>query len=228
MTCSRCAQLEPDSRTGPTYLVTLVGGSRIAAQALSSTQSELIIEPRRQSPLQVPFKQVKAIRFRAAAATTDPQWLGILEREQRGDALVIRRAADRLDPQQGLVTSVNTETVDFDLDGTPVKAPVDRLEGVVFGGTPNVESNANIRVSDVYGSTWAVRSLAPSQGEQPLRMQLSGSMEHELPLDQIASILWSGGVRMLAEEKPASSNVPALSRREGRQQVAGRVVWAGC
>jgi hypothetical protein len=171
---------------------------------LTSTDSELIIEPRRQNPLHVPFKQVKAVRFRAAAPTTDPQWLGILERDQRGDALVIRRAGDRLDPQQGLVTGVSSEAIQFDLDGTPVNAPVDRLEGVVFGGAKEIESNANIQVSDVYGSSWAVMSLQPSDGEQPLKMQLSSSLQHELPLDQIGSIRWSGGVRMLADEMPAS------------------------
>ena len=197
---------QSDARTGPSCQVALVGGSRIAAQALSSTNSELVIEPRRQDSLTVPFKQVKAIRFRAASVTTDPQWLGILEREQRGDTLVIRRAGERLDPQQGLVTGVTTDAVQFDLDGTPVNAPVDRLEGVVFGGNTISESNANIQVTDIYGSTWSVLKLEPSSGDQPLRMQLSDSLQHELPVDQIESIRWSGGIRMLADEKPAASN----------------------
>ena len=197
---------ESDSRTGPACQVTLVGGSRIAAQGLSSTNSQLVIEPRRQASLTVPFKQVKAIRFRTASVATDPQWLGILEREQRGDSLVIRRAGERLDPQQGLVTGVTTDAVQFDLDGTPVNAPVDRLEGVVFGGNTIVESIASIQVTDIYGSTWSVLALEPSTGDQPLRMQLSNSLQHELPVDQIESIRWSGGIRMLADEKPAAAN----------------------
>ena len=199
-------QADGESRTGPVFRVMLVDGSRIAAQSLSSTDTDLVIEPRRQIPLTVPFKQVKAIRFRAASVTTDPHWLGILEREQRGDTLVIRRAGERLDPQQGLVTGVKTDAVQFDLDGTVINAPVDRLEGVVFGGTSINEANANIQVTDIYGSTWAVMGLEPSQGDQPLKMRLSNSLQHELPVDQIESIRWSGGIRMLADEKPAAAS----------------------
>ena len=195
---------EVESRTGPSLRVTLAGGSKIAVQSLSSTDNDLVIEPRRQSPLSVPFKQVKSIRFRAASTNTDPQWLGIVEREQRGDTLVIRRAGDRLDPQQGLVTGVTTDMVQFDLDGTMINAPADRLEGVVFGGTTTTtQSDVNIQVTDIFGSVWAVVAIEPGQGDQPLRMKLSDSLSHELPLDQIELIRWSGGIRMLAEEKPA-------------------------
>ena len=192
-----------ESRTGPTFIVTLVSGSRIAAQTLSSSDSDLLIEPRRQAKLQVPFKQVKAIRFRTASPATDPQWLGMVEREQRGDTLVIRRDGGRLDPQQGVINSVKSDSVEFDLDGTVVDAPFDRLEGVIFGGTDPVQSDAAILVSDVFGSAWALSAIEASKAEQPLRMQLSPSLLHEVPIDQIESIRWSGGVRMLAADEPA-------------------------
>jgi hypothetical protein len=201
LTSMRPADVE--SRTGPTFLVTLVSGSRVAAESLSSSDSDLLIEPRRQARLQVPFKQVKAIRFRTASPATDPQWLGMIEREQRGDTLVIRRDGGRLDPQQGVINSVKSNSVEFDLDGTVVDAPFDRLEGVIFGGTDPVQSDAAILVSDVFGSSWAVAAIEASEAEQPLRMQLSPSLRHELPIDQIESIRWSGGVRMLAAEEPA-------------------------
>jgi hypothetical protein len=192
--------------TGPVYRVTLTGGSRIAAQAISSTENDLLIEPRRQPPLKVPLKQVKSVRFRASAPTTDPQWLGIVEREQRGDALVIRRDADRLDPQQGLITGFKPESVTFDLEGTVVNAPIERLEGVVFGNTDSETAVAPIQVTDTFGSVWSVVALEASNADEPLRLQLSGSIRHELPLDQIASIRWSGGLRMLASEPPAAAN----------------------
>lgn len=197
--------LEPanlESRTGPRMMVTLVGGSVIAAQELSSKDDELTIQPRRQTPILIPFKQVKAIRFRAASVTTDPLWLGMLASEKRGDTLVIRRDGDRLDPQQGLVTSVSDEKIGFDLAGTVVNAPVDRLEGVVFGGNEKAESGG-IQITDVFGSKWSVISIDPAQAGDPLLMNLVGSIKHTLPLNQIESIRWSGGVRMLAGEEAA-------------------------
>ncbi len=201
------ASLRPQSveqRTGPTVQVTLVNGSRVAAQDLNSVDNELVIEPRRQNAVRIPFKQVKAIRFRSPAAATDAQWLGIVEREQRGDTLVIRRPGDRLDPQQGIIVAAKSDVVEFDLEGTKVNAPVERLEGVTFGGTDPVNDDFNILVTDVYGSSWAAVAIVPGQGDQPLRLRFADAIEHEIPLHQLAEIRWSGGVVFLAGETPAS------------------------
>jgi hypothetical protein len=87
-------------------VVTLVGGSRIRALDLSLIDNELLIDLRRQNQLLVPLKDVNAIRYRPSSVTTDAQWLGILDRPRRGDTLVIRRAENRLDPQQGIIESI--------------------------------------------------------------------------------------------------------------------------
>jgi hypothetical protein len=191
--------------TGPTFRVTLVGGSRIAAQDLALLESELVIEPRRQQALRVPVKQVKAIRFRAANTATDPKWLGIVAKESRGDTLVIRRGDNRLDPQYGIVEGIADGKVMFDLDGDKVKAPIEKLEGIVFGAARASVQDANVRVTDVYGSEWLVDSILPSQGDQPLTMRISDSLSHPLPLEQIKSIRWSGGLVLLAQQEPASN-----------------------
>lgn len=197
---------ELEDKTGPTYRVMLVGGSSIAAQNLSLVDSQLEIELRRQNKLRVPISQVKAIRFRAPSVATDSKWLGIIEEESRGDKLVIRRPGDRIDPQQGVAESIADGKVVFDLDGDKVNAPVDRLEGVVFGGSRGIVEDADIQVLDVYGSRWSVISIEPSKGDQPLQLRLSHSLLHEVPLHQIESIRWSGGITLLAEEKPVSDS----------------------
>ncbi|MGI9473629.1 MAG: NPCBM/NEW2 domain-containing protein [Rubripirellula sp.] len=205
---------EVEERTGPTFQVSLIGGSRILAQDLTLDDDGLTIEPRRQNPVRVPVKQVKAIRFRQPAVETDAQWLGIVDRESRGDTLVIRREGDRLDPQQGIVVSMTDETVVFSLDSTEINAPVNRLEGVVFGGGGDVVEDAAIQVTDIYGSRWAVTKLEPSQGEQPLRMELGRNVTHELPVQQILSMRWSGGLSLLANESPAASDFKSYIETE--------------
>jgi hypothetical protein len=187
-------------------VVTLVGGSRIRALDLSLIDSELLIDLRRQNQLLVPLKDVNAIRYRPSSVTTDAQWLGILDRPRRGDTLVIRRAENRLDPQQGIIESISGGLVGFNLDGTPINAPVDRLEGLVFGGTQSLVEDTDVRVTDIYGSTWSVIAIEPSRGDQPLQMRLSSNVVHELPLYQIDSIRWSGGFSLLADEKPAKQS----------------------
>ena len=195
-----------EEATGPTYRVTLISGSRIAAKEILLSGNQILIEPRRQNSIRVPIKQVKAIRFRAPLIATDAQWLGLVDRDARGDTLVIRRPGDRLDPQQGVVVAIENDTVAFDLDGQMVSAPIDRLEGLVFGGTQAVNDDAEIQVVDAYGSKWSVLAIEQSRGDQPLQMRLSPSLLHPLPIHQIELIRWTGGVTMLAEEEPASNS----------------------
>jgi hypothetical protein len=195
--------------SGTKFRVSLIGGSRIAAQEISLSNSELVVELRRQDRLSVPVKQVKAIRFRPPSVATDAEWLGFVDRESRGDTLVIRRPGDKLDPQQGIVTSITDGKLAFDLDGDVVQAPLERLEGVVFGGAPAVSEDARIQVTDIYGSTWAVTGIEPSSGEEPLRMRLSPTLVHPLPQDQIESIRFTMGYALLAEAQPAGTSLEA-------------------
>ena len=112
---------DAEEKSGPKFRVTLIDGNRISAQDVTLTDSELLIEPRQQNQIRVPVKQVKAIRFRRPSKATDAAWLGIIDRESRGDTLVIRRASDRLDPQQGVVASIQNGKVAFDLDGDLIR-----------------------------------------------------------------------------------------------------------
>ncbi len=198
--------LEPlsvEEGTGPTLVVTLLDGSKVAATDVSLADETLTIRPRRQQPLVVKVRDVKSIRFRGATTTTDATWLGLLEQQGRGDLLAIRREGDRLDPYPGIVQGIGNGNVSFDMEGTSVQAPIEKLEGVVFGGNRSVAEDSPIRVTDVYGSTWAVERIMPRQPDQPLRIELGGKVVHELPLEQIASIRWSGGMQLLASAKAA-------------------------
>lgn len=213
---------EFEERSGRAYRVTLTSGSRIAAQAVRFSEDELLIEPRRQDPIRVPIKLVRAIRFRAPLIATDAQWLGLIDQESRGDTLVIRRPGDRLDPQPGVVIGIDDGTVVFDLDGQQINAPIDRLEGIVFGGTSAVDDTAEIQVLDTYGSRWSVRSIEPSQGDQPLQMRLSSSILHPLPVHQIERIRWTGGVTLLAGEEAAASEFRPYFATSVDPQLLGR------
>jgi hypothetical protein len=197
---------EQSSKTGPTPRVTLVNGSRIAAEDYRLEREMLTLQLRRQTDLEIPLKEVKAIRFRRGSSVTDPAWQGLFEKQLRGDLLVIRREEDRLDPTEGLVESIRSGEVGFNLDGELLQAPIDRLEGVVFGGPPLGESNANIEVTDVYGSIWQVDAIETDAESNALVLSISGLPSHSLPLSQIESIRWSGAMVMLAAESIAESS----------------------
>ena len=198
-----------DEPTGPTSRITLAGGSRIAAQDFKLDGEVLIIEPRRQDVLRVPIKQIKSIRFRGASPVTDPMWLGLMDKTQRRDLLVIRREGDRLDPTEGIIESIDKEIVRFNLDGESVDAPTSRLEGVVFGGGSSDSKAASIQVTDRYGSKWLADSIATSDDMKTLRVGFGESLSHAIPLPHVESIRWSSGLTMLATQQPAESSYEA-------------------
>ncbi|MCG8651928.1 MAG: hypothetical protein MI861_18960 [Pirellulales bacterium] len=195
---------EPE-RVGPKPRVTLLNGSTITADRLALADDVLMIEPRRQEAIRVDAKMVKAIRFHEATPQTDPQWLGLLTQQGRGDVLAVRREEDRIDSFRGVVLSIQDKKVMFDLDGEELSAPMDRLEGVIFGGGggSKVADNAEVQVVDVWGSTWLADRILPSQGDQPIRLDLGNSLQHSIPLSQIQAIRWSSGQQMLSQLPPA-------------------------
>lgn len=205
--------LEPENlepRTGPGMRVDLRTGSRIAAEQVSLADERLTIQPRRQDELEVPLDQVKSIRFRPPSAAADAQWLGMLEEEGRGDLLAVRRDNEQLDQIRGIVESISDATVQFSIGGDSVDAPLERLEGIVFsGGEEAAGEGGEIQIEDVYGSRWSATALLPSEAEQPLRFQLTDQITHELPLEQVASIQWSGGRVLLATQPPAEQSYEA-------------------
>ncbi|MGB1925478.1 MAG: NPCBM/NEW2 domain-containing protein [Rubripirellula sp.] len=195
---------------GPVWTVQLLNGSLIAAESVVSQGDNLQIQPRRQDSLELPMKQVRSIRFRRGSPETDPQWLGWIEQSQRADLLIIRREGDRLDPQKGLVTGLTDETVGFDLEGTAVNAPLDKLEGVIFSDSP-MDSTANpILVVDQFGSQWRIAGIQADLDSGNLELNLGNGMTHQIPLDQLSAIRLSSGMIMLAGLTPAESTFSTI------------------
>lgn len=192
-------------KVAPATQVSLANGSRIFTGELKFDDDGVLIEPRRQEPLQTSIKNVRSIRFRKASAATDAQWLGLASVENNRDLLVIRRQGNRLDPQEGIVLSIDATTVKFDLDGTEIDAPINQLEGVIFGGSNAVDETPPMRITDIYGSNWALTGNQPTEGDKPMQVQLGDDLKHLIPLEQIARIDWTSGIRMLAQETATAS-----------------------
>ncbi|MCH1438457.1 MAG: NPCBM/NEW2 domain-containing protein [Rubripirellula sp.] len=198
-------RMEFTPKVPPAKQVALSNGSRIYSGELKFDDAGVLIEPRRQPSLRTPVKKVHTIRFRKSSPETDAQWLGLSNTENNRDVLVIRRPGNRLDPQQGIVLSIDETTVKFDLDGTEIDAPINQLEGVIFGGIKEIDETPPIRITDIYGSSWALTGNEPNEGDKPIQIQLDDNLQHAIPLEQIARIDWTSGIRMLAQEKATAS-----------------------
>lgn len=194
---------DAEENSPPAMRVSLAGGSQLAAQSVSLTDDQLTVTLPGQNTLQVPVKRVRSIRFRPASPATDSQWLGILESEGSGDVLAIRRDADRLDQVRGIIGSIADGAVHFNIDGSDVKAPFDRLEGIVFGSTASDAARAALQITDVDGSRWMADSLHPSGAGEPLIFTFEKDLRHQIPLERISSVRWNSSLTLLASQAPA-------------------------
>ena len=213
----------PPPPTSPSRRIALIDGSKINALKIESNGDDLVVDPRRQAALSVPLDRVHWVRFRKGTSKTDAQWLGLTEAQQRRDVMVIRRDGDQLDPVEGVVVGLLPDRVNFNLDGTAIDPPIDRLEGVILRTTTERQAKASARVTDVYGSTFEVESLRGTAEE--IEMVFAGGISHSIALKQVAAITWASGQLLLSELKPADSAMqPYL-----QTQLDGRVFdkWFG-
>ncbi len=192
------------SESKPSIRVTLHSGSEIAALNLKLSGETMTIEPSHQENLSIGLKRIRAVRFHKSSDRTTA-WMAKLEEEHRSDTLAIQRGKNELDYIEGLVTEISDEKVTVKIDGDNVDAPIVKLEGILFGG---VRTNANlqdIQISDSFGSKWSVAKLLPSQKDEALRLELSDDIIHLIPLSQVESIRFSGGMTMLASMPMAAT-----------------------
>ncbi|WP_182867241.1 NPCBM/NEW2 domain-containing protein [Rhodopirellula sp. JC639] len=196
-----------ESSGGPATSVTLVDGTSIVARDVAMDDAMVTLQPPRQAELRLPINQLQSIRFRPGAPATDPQWLGLVDKPSRSDRMVIRRGNDQLDPIEGVVVGLDAEKLLFELDGDPIEAPRDRLEGVFFRTTPVPESSAAVKITGIDGSTFLAARLEPSEATDAVEILLPGQVRHAIPLERIKRITWASGQILLAQTPAASTRM---------------------
>lgn len=218
-------QLDTIARTSPPTRVSLAGGSVIAAAVASMESESLLIRSVGQPELSVPIKTVRSVRFRAASPGTDPTWMGLIEEPQRRDRLVIRREGDSLDAIEGTILGITRESVSFDLGGNVVEAPLSKLEGVIFSNTPGDRPQKSIRVNDQWGSEWLADSVAWDSKTNALTFSLESNLSHSIPMSQVMSLQFSGGILYLSEAEVARSSASVAVNRLVGDDLAS--TWFG-
>ncbi len=185
--------------------VQLSSGSVLRISGLTLTDQSVTIAVSRQSPLVVPFKQLRWVRFRPGNSATDPVWLGWLEESRRGDRLVVRRDEKTLDSIDGTVIGIGRESVQFEMRGNRIDAPLAKLEGVLLSSPTDMQTASALRLTDTSGSVWAAESVQIIPGGSSVRVTLPGSLEHEIPLNQVVEIQFAGGILSLADAEVSES-----------------------
>ncbi|MDM4016131.1 NPCBM/NEW2 domain-containing protein [Roseiconus lacunae] len=194
------------SAISPPVNAVLVDGSQVRANSVQADDQTITIKPRTQAEIKMPLASLRAVRFRPSNANTDPQWLGLFDKEIRSDLMVIHRSNAQLDPVEGIILSIDEQTVSFELDGDTIEAPVERLEGVVFRNSPASSSSKTV-VEDVYGSSFNASRIELIEDAAGLRITLANGVTHELKISQLKRIRFASGQQLLAGLAPADKQM---------------------
>jgi hypothetical protein len=195
--------------TPPSLTVGLADGSRLKIESASIADGQATLALRGQDPLTVPLDRVAWLRFNKPSPAVDEAWLGMLDQRTPNDRLIIRRDGGVLDQIGGVVAAATPETVRFVVGENEVAAPVERLEGILFGGVTAAE-NRGLTLVDVYGSRWAVASFAGDDRSDALTLVRPDGQQRVMPLRLVEQLRFADSSYRLASTEPVEQSYQPL------------------
>lgn len=203
------------SITDSEMAVQLVDGSLLAAKAYRAEKGKAVIALPSGGSLEVPTSLVAWARFGKQDLSVQKQWQEIVNRQGTADRLVVRKVTQEaapaestastvgLDDLQGVLSDISAETVDFQFDGSALKVPRKKIEGVVYFHAPGKIPPTACRLFDAAGSMWCLRSVR--QQADSLELVSACGAQSTLPANQWTKIDYSAGnLVFLSDLKPES------------------------
>ena len=226
--------------------VELVDGSRLASIDFAVRDGLARITIPGGEVVELAGRHLTAVQFQSQTDAIARQWSQIANSDRDTDLLIVRKN-DSIDYHRGVIRNVTDQTVEFELDGDLLPVKRTKVHGLIYyrSASENLPE-AVCRMTDVHGSSWAVRSISLEDDKLVLTMPLGLSVTR--PLAQVARIDFSQGkVLYLGDLEPESSRwtpyfspgkeVPVLSQffnprkdrslRPGELELAGRKYTKG-
>ena len=198
--------------------VLLHDGSRIAADGITATASDVRLTSAAIEETVIERQRVRGLLLKKLASDTQPQWAAFLKRDNERDLLVVqKRDEPGLDFLTGIVSGVTEENVPFLLDGSEIPVPRERIVGVVFGRADKADGRpegARIQMAD--GSAFYGADIFVEDGV--VSFEAGWGEFVEIPLEQLAAVDYSVG------RFHYLSDLPALGVDILKGHVKGRVV----
>jgi hypothetical protein len=182
----------------------LVDGSRVQGRSFSVGPDMAHIRLDEDRQFEIPTRWIEWVRFHAPTDQLENQWERAIGHEVLGDRLVVRRSPESLNHLEGLIHSVDDDTVAFHFNGQDLDAPRARLEGLVFfhATVPNY-GDPVCSVRDTSGSTWQVTQF--SLDEEGLQLTAPTGLQFTLPLERVVQLDFSAGnLVFLSDLEPQS------------------------
>ncbi|MDA0832532.1 MAG: NPCBM/NEW2 domain-containing protein [Planctomycetota bacterium] len=174
-------------------LVTEIGltdGSHLAFSALQSSREAVTLENPAFGSLTFPLKSVASLRFAPLSVKFTETWNSLRERDLRQDLLVLEKD-DILDFHEGVISSIDDQSIVFLLDGEDVTLPRNKVFGVIYyrkTTTPPAKF-CDVRLQN--GDQIAVKDLIADA--EMVNVILSSGAQANLPWTAVQSLDYSLG-----------------------------------
>jgi hypothetical protein len=187
----------------PAAWVDLADGSSLVAASVASAGGTARLGFSGGRSIELPSRQLVAVRLRAHTETTAAEWAKLQESEAAGDVLVVRKG-NSLDFHRGILREIGPAAVRFEVDGEVLPVKREKVFGVmVYQAAARNLPEPVCHVVEANGSTWVAQTVGLNGDEVQWTTPLGLNVKR--PLGELAKIDFSQGkVVYLSDLKPES------------------------
>jgi hypothetical protein len=200
----------------------LLDGSQLVAHSYEAAEGQARVELLAGTPVQLPTRSIRWVRFHAEEPALAEQWAEILKGEAESDLLVVRKISTRtieqpgqeprsvtetaLDELDGTILAVEPEMAKFDFSGEVIDVKWEKIEAIVYFHPVKRELPAAVcRVITAGRSTFSARSFE-LMGDD-LHLVTPAGVSANIPLSQLSQIDFSSGNMKFLAELPEEASL---------------------
>ncbi len=187
----------------PAAWVQLADGSALVAASISSAGGTTRLGFGGDRSIELPSREVVAVRLQAHADTTAAEWARLQESPAAGDLLVVRKG-NSLDFHRGILREIGPAAIRFEVDGEVLPVKREKVFGVIVcqAAASNLPESI-CQLVEVNGSSWDAQTIGLDGGQVQWTTPLGLTVRR--PLGELAKIDFSQGkIVYLSDLKPES------------------------
>lgn len=216
--------LGPSDRpsAAPAVSVEMVDGTKLAAETFTAEKGRANVKVAGGDVVELSGEDIRWVRFAPPTDAIAAQWSKIIEGDNVGDLLVVKRD-EGIDYHRGVLHGVTGETVEFEMEGERLPVRRSKVYGLVYHHPAGRELAEPIgSLQDRTGSVWTLRTVALKDDQ--IEWTTALGVKQKRPLAAVTRLDFSHGkVVYLSDLEPDSVQwVPYFGMGK---EIPSRIAW---
>lgn len=179
------------------WKATLVDKSTLLATSGKLEGTTVSLQLGENDPLEIPTKLINDLRIASLDPQVSASWEELRNRQPRDDLLIFLKEGV-LDYVAGTISAVTSEHVAILVRGRELKAPLERVFGMVFANRTPIKTPPAAILKDTFGQRFAIAKIEFQ--EEAFDLELLSGAKFKLPVTRTFSIDFaSGDLQYLAD-----------------------------